>query len=306
MREFPRSTTLFLGLVLLAELVARAAVAPVGNLWAYWEAGAAVRFESLAARGSSYRLVLVGDSTAAWNLSPLDVQAGAGWPGPALNVGQAGNFPAAFRCSTLPILAAASRWPGTVVASFAPGQFVTRQARSAGLQEGVLESPLCRSRSGEGLVHDYVHLARVRPAGRHLLRLWSGDALLPEAENGGFRPLADDDGLPPVVPPPSTASRPRAVDAEALAVLQDLSALATARGARLVLLLPPTLTDWAPYARVADEIQAMARPPQVRVVDWRDRRGLTARDFADRVHLNRDGAQRFSRLLGAELAAPAP
>ncbi|MCL4821711.1 MAG: hypothetical protein KJ067_21460 [Vicinamibacteria bacterium] len=306
MREFPRSSALFVGLVVLAELAARAAVVPVGNLWAYWEADAAVRFESLAARGPSYRLVLVGDSTAAWNLAPFEVRAGAGWSGPALNIGQAGNFPAAFRCSTLPILSGLGRWPGTVVASFAPGQFVARSARSAGLQEGVLESPLCRSRGGEALVHDYVHLARVRAAGRHLLRLWSGEPLLPAQDDGGYRPPPNAGGTPPVRAPRSGATAPRAVDAAAIAVLRELSALAAAREARLVLLLPPTLDDWAPYARVADQILAMARPPHVRVVDWRDRRGLTPSDFADRVHLNRGGAQRFSHLLGAELAAQAP
>ncbi len=306
MREFPRSSALFVGLVVLAELAARAAVVPVGNLWAYWEADAAVRFESLAARGPSYRLVIVGDSTAAWNLAPFEVRAGAGWSGPALNIGQAGNFPAAFRCSTLPILSSLGRWPGTVVASFAPGQFVARSARSAGLQEGVLESPLCRSRGGEALVHDYVHLARVRAAGRHLLRLWSGGALLPEPQDDRHSQPPNGGAAAPLAAVPLAAAPERAVDAEAIAVLRELSALAAAREARLVLLLPPTWNDWAPYARVADAIHAMARPPHVRVVDWRDRRGLTASDFADGVHLNRGGAERFSRLLGAELAAHAP
>jgi lysophospholipase L1-like esterase len=96
------------------------------------------------------------------------------------------------------------------------------------------------------------------------------------------------------------------VDEAALAVLRELAGLAAERGARLVLLLPPTLADWTPYVRVADAIHALARPPHVRVVDWRDRRGLGELDFADGVHLNRDGAERFSRLLGAELAAHAP
>ncbi|MCM2254856.1 MAG: hypothetical protein NDJ94_04215 [Vicinamibacteria bacterium] len=305
--EWPWSTALFVGLLLCSELLARAVVAPTGRLWAYWEADAGVKLEYVASRVGDLRALVVGDSTAAWNIEPAALQAGAAWDGEVVNVGLAGNFPGAFRCSTLPILEAAPRWPAVVIASFAPGAF-NPTASSRRSQAGILDSPLCRSLAGQAIVQDWVHLTRLRGASRHLFRLWTGGPLLPAPPDGGYH-NPDTPPRRPRVPAAGAARSKRGgrVDPESFAVLQRLARLASQRGARLVLLLPPTLQDWATYEEYARQVFALSdRDGAIRVADWRDSRGLGESEFADGVHLTRRGASVFSRLLGAELASEGP
>ena len=126
-----------------AELLARSALAPIGDYWRYWEPEAAVKIEAYRAmvrKGVPPRILIVGDSTGEFDIDPTGVADDATFEGADVyNLAWVGNRSEAFRRCTLPILANG------------PISEVVVVSAGSGLRRGAVshQEELCRSESSE-------------------------------------------------------------------------------------------------------------------------------------------------------------
>lgn len=107
--------------------------------------------------------------------------------------------------------------------------------------------------------------------------------------------------LDPVIMPPAR------IDARAVALLEDAVKELRAKEVDVVLFVPPASAAFrALYAaddraRFAAVIGDLVKRHHVRFASWEDDPAFGEDDFPDEVHLSREGAERFSRILGAWL-----
>jgi hypothetical protein len=297
-----------------AELLARLLLAPLGASWEYWEAEAAAKFEryrELASTGEAPDVLIVGDSTGARDIDPDALRAGLGAAAEAYNLAWPSNFPLAFRCTTLPLLAEGLDAPRLVVASLSPRSFLDHPSTKR-LEENLLSSRYCRRLAGESSLGERLYLRRIEHVLPVLLarpREVSARGFMPhrttklKGGQAGPAPEASAD--------PSDRPAEEALSAERLALIRELGALSKARGFRLVFLIPPRLgtTPGKPNALTAAYLAALEAAREeygFTILDQSYAPYLSAEHFYDTGHLRFEGAQLFSKELAKALAPLLP
>jgi hypothetical protein len=298
-----------LAILALAEAGSRWALASLGGSWQYWDPLAAVKFEGYLDRTVAPdvpQIMLAGDSTALRNFDPLALAEGSPRPIAAWNLAWMGNFPLAFQESTLPLVEDSRTCCDVVVVSFIPVSMVSLP----GVREseaGILSAAVCRRAAGARLVSDYLWSARVCPALLYLKEMYDSDAPETLIQQRGFMPFEGSrtgqafllDRLQ------GQSDLPRELDPRRLRVLDQLANATERHGARLVVMIPPTLLDHAYRMKIADlylaALEAFSARRSVVVLDWRSAPFLTREHFHDGNHLNSQGAAELSRELAKEL-----
>ena len=281
-----------------AELLARSALAPIGDYWRYWEPEAAVKIETYRAQlrtGVPPRILIVGDSTGEFDIDPRSVADDATSEGADVyNLAWVGNRSEAFRTCTLPILANGPI-PELVVVSLSPDAFIETWAGRRS-EQAITSSSFCKNLNGQRNVTDYLYLTRIRWAWPFRESWWRGRRL-PYAPNyDGFVGLDGDFTRVPA------RFADGSVVPERFTVIADLVRLAGSRGFKLVFVLPPRI-DPTPYRLNADrQYREFLMASGLPVLDYREVPFLTRRNFADQNHLNRLGARIYSRQLGRDIA----
>jgi hypothetical protein len=281
-------------LVGAAELVARSAIAPIGDYWEYWSPQAAAKFEkyrSDVSHGTAPEILVVGDSTGARDLDPAalaDTAAAAS----AFNLAWPANFPLAFAESTSPLLRAAVV-PKLVVVSFSPTAFLGT-ARVTRFEDSILSSAYCQRLQGKRQATDLSYLARLRPALPFFRSWWTGEKL-PQPARAGFMPLTGMDMAP------DAEEEAHSFGDDRFAVLTALLADANQRNFQLLVILPPRLEPSKVRRDAEQAYVARLDASGIRYLDFREAPFLSRSDFYDRGHLNRDGARILSEHLGMAL-----
>lgn len=118
--------------------------------------------------------------------------------------------------------------------------------------------------------------------------------------NKGFEPL-------PV--PPQTVDENLTIpnldfttDSSKIHIIEDMIELMKKDGVQVVLTFSPVWHDFKHFP-FRDTIATIAQKHQVEYWDFTTNEGLTAKDFHDLGHLNSEGADRFSRMVGQRLKA---
>lgn len=298
-----------LGVFCGAELAARGALRPVGRYWEYWNPAAATKFEWFrrqAESGHPYDLVIVGDSTAANNLDPESIRNAAAGAPRVYNLGWPANFPLAFEESTVPLFDRTPGPPAAILVSFNPQGFATTP-NVLRFEAGIRSSPICKRIETGWVTGDIVQLARVRSA----LPLWKDRWLRGIAWDGpprreGFIPhAAGNHGLPEgTARAGSGQPAPRLEDARFEAI-RKIARVARANRIELIVLVPPRRELSPASAPLIDEyvtrLEAESQHLGFRIIDSRDSGLVASNDFSDTVHLNAEGARRFSMAIGAAL-----
>jgi len=298
------------GCVMGVEALSRAALDPVGRYWEYPRAELAVTYEWFrsASLDKGLDVAVAGDSTAARNVDPQLLANGLEEGALGCNLGWPANFPMAFRSLTLPVLKSTAKAPAALVLSFSPLGFVESPLAQQ-FEAGLLSSPICRRQDQGWLVSDYVRVARWRAA-LPWKQLWfTGPErpMVPPA--GGFQPLegsqapdSDDDDRRQE----ALASVSWTIDEDRFGVLREAAEWSRDRGVSLYIVVPPRL-DPGPE-RLTVEAEYLARLESLvdelgaSVLDLREPGALTDEDFFDGGHLNRKGAERFTRHVADTIA----
>mgnify|MGYP007059407576 FL=1 len=179
-------------IVVLAETGAR----HLGNQgvldgWNYWGNSVAEKYlsyEALAEQGSLPPVIVAGDSTVAYGVSPPDFDRQLGQNKSAFNFGILGNFPPAFDQSfTDLVLRNATHNPEKLVVMFARGAFVTTSGHRR-TEAAITESPILRTARGEFVPANYIYLMRLWKS-RSRVRDWLLGREVAKLENSqaGFR-----------------------------------------------------------------------------------------------------------------------
>jgi hypothetical protein len=296
---FFRAALLALALSIAAEGTARMVIPAEGPRDEYWSRGAAVKFETYRERANAGRtpaVLVVGDSTAARDFDPVAIAESTGLD--AYNLAWPGNFPLAFRCTTIPLLASASNVPRVVVASFTPNGFSDTE-RIQRFEAGIVTSDICRRAAGDRIPADFIRLTLL---GRTLAR---GDSKEPDmtATELGFMPL---EGRSQEASRREDRARRekddvRSITAERFEVVRELGRIARERGFTLVVVVPPVAPkerDGNVYAEYTRALGQASADLGFTVIDWRHPEGYGRESFYDSVHLNAEAARRFSLELG--------
>jgi hypothetical protein len=298
---FFRAVLLALALSIAAEGAARMVIPAEGPRDEYWSRGAAAKFETYRERadaGSPPAVLVVGDSTAARDFDPAAI-AEVLPPGfDAYNLAWPGNFPLAFRCTTIPLLASAASVPRVVVAAFTPNGFSDTE-RVQRFEAGIMTSDICRRAEGARIPADFLRLTLL---GRALSR---GDATEPDmaATELGFMPLAGRSQERSRREDRARREKDdvRSITAERFEVVRELGRIARERGFALVVVVPPVAPkerDGNVYAEYTRALAHSSAELGFTVIDWRHPEGYDRDAFYDPVHLNAEAARRFSRELG--------
>jgi hypothetical protein len=309
-----------LALLLLAEGGARLLLANQDRSWEYWDASAADKFEGYrreALAGAPPDVLVVGDSSAARDIDPGALLSGLPAGMRAYNLGWPANFPVAFRCTTLPLLAAGYAAPKLVVASLSVKSFVD-DPRGLRLEEGVLSSYFCRRQNGELSLSDRIYLTRLRHFLSFLFPLRPEEILA-----DGFMPLREPKKAAGAARAPrEPAGRQPAAAAEAqteegalglaperLEVIYELGRLARARGFALIVVIPPRwgLAAGSPLDRLTadyrEALEEAAGELGFTVLDMSRAPFLSEEHFYDGGHLLAEGAAVFSKEIAKTAAA---
>ena len=296
-----------LALVLVGEWFARAAVAPIGDRWQYWDAAAAPKFSvyrTLVQEGRTPDVVIVGDSTAARDIDPAHLPRESGGAPTAYNLAWPANFPLAFRWTTAPLLEEGGTPPRVVVVSLAPTGFLD-DARVQRFEAGVLSSPYVRIAKGDSLVAEWSYLARVRRSMPWRAAWFGGAGLEAPDAAGAYMPLR--------AAPASAEARDDEpavrvqLSEERLDVLAALFRTGQDRGFRILLVIPPRIAPssmrLAVEAQYLAWIRSHAQLDHVELADLREPEFLDATCFADAGHLNPVGAKKLSKHLAPRVRA---
>jgi hypothetical protein len=301
---FFRAVLLALALSMACEGAARVVLPADSRRDEYWSPEAAAKFETYRERAESGRapaVLVVGDSTAVRDFDPAAIAETSG--GDAYNLAWPGNFPLAFRCTTIPLLAGAASVPRVVVAAFTPNGF-TETERVRRFEAGILTSDVCRRSAGEAIPSDFVRLTKL---GRVLGARFAPRDAVGEMTESGFMPL---EGRSPKrtrrEERGGEEAEARAVRAERFEVVRRLGRLARERGFTLLVVIPPIEQEdraGSAYFEYKRELERAAAEYGFTALDWRHLDGYGRESFYDSVHLNAEAARRLSRELGAVVRA---
>ena len=301
-----RAWLVALVLVLGLECLCRVALEPIGRYWEYWKPRAAAKFEwyrTRAKRGGVPEVLFVGDSVAAHDFAPEVCRRELPPGTAAYNLAYPGNFPEAFRPSTLTLLEVPHHAPRVVVfatdpLAFAGGPTIER------FEAAILASPYCRRQSGDWLAADYVFLARVPPAMPFRKHWFDGRGLDAPPPEAGYQPLR---GIySPEFRKEEKEAYDRSLDPKRVAVIAELADVARRRDFELLVVLTPRIDPSEFRRRIESDFLAAVGELQqthgVAYVDLREPPFLRREHFADDKHLNRRGATLFSRFVASAIA----
>ena len=298
-----KATILALLITVLAETACRWMLEPIGRRWEYWDPVAADKFEYYRSRlGTNVPdVVIVGDSTAARNFSPEALEAKFALGTDVFNLGWPGNFPMAFRHSTMDLFGNGNV-PRLVIVSFSPSSFVNG-VRVSQIEDAILGSPFCRHSAGETSIGQYVYLSRLRDARPFAGAFFTGLGLnVRPADDGAMLLDGRKETVPQTLQPPSESGLSDA----RLNVLDEFVQRLQNGGSDVLLVLPPAATSerlsGVPAAYLAHLNQLCDQSPHVTLFNSREDAQLDSTDFWDAGHLNRAGATKFSKRIGAAIA----
>ncbi|WP_146372618.1 hypothetical protein [Symmachiella macrocystis] len=288
------------GLLLVAgEAASRVALKPVGTLWEYWNPEAAVKFRwyrdvcesSTADDVHMPDILVVGDSTAARDFDPVELESQIAPGYEVYNLGWPANFPMAFQSSTIPMLRDGQRVPSVVVASFSPSAFAD-DATVHRFEANILHSAYCRRQREGTLIQDFLWMTRIRPALRWQKLWFSGKQPGPPPRKG-FYPL---DGHEEKSELGGHRDELR-LSENRLDVLRELVELSSERNFQLVIVIPPiqnvdAIPEVTEFRRA---LETICKTENCHVVDCLNVEGGSQKYFWNVTHLNQDGAKVFSR-----------
>lgn len=296
---------LALALVSLAEVGSRCLLARVGRQWEYWSADAAIQFEEYRRQtdnGQNPEVLIVGDSTGGYDIDPAVISECAPEQPRVYNLAAPANYPFAFRDTTLSLLRSLHTVPHLVIASFSLDGFV-----DAGLvrkrEEQILASAYCRHSSGRFVAADYISLLRLLQASPFIKNAYWVKRDLQHASTSGKASSTNDTytegggqiggGLDDAL------THSKRFSSERFNVVRELADLAQARGFRLLIVVPPRWKDSMSdvYAEYVRELRQAKEDYGFTILDAYHTALLSEVHFADKVHLNQDGATAFSREL---------
>lgn len=304
--EALRVLLLSLLFLLAAEAGTRYLLRNTGNAWLYWSDAAAIKFEhyrTLSASEQSPQILIIGDSTAARDLSPAAMEEVLGNSHTVYNLASPANFPIAYRCTTLPLLENAAYPPKIVVMQFSPASFLDLDDVIR-FEQAILTSPLCKQWSGERLVGDFLYLGRFwrvfnfRSAWN---QWWRGQPIPQQPLNAGFMPmdtLSKDMKEQPIYQTTVTLAPQR------IQVIIESAELIQKQGGKLIVVIPPFYGHYNQHTSDAylTTLQDLAKSYPLIVIDGRDLPELGVEAHADYVHLNESGAIVFSQFLAKQIA----
>jgi hypothetical protein len=140
------ATIVFVLLALLTtEFALRLGMAPLGSSWTYWSLAAAAKYEyyQQVALHSAPELVVIGDSTAARDISPEVLKEKLGAKVTAYNLAWPSNYPGALPCTTFPLLSLPYHSPKVVIVSLHANGF-TNSPKALRLEANITSSPYCK------------------------------------------------------------------------------------------------------------------------------------------------------------------
>lgn len=292
-----------LAMVGLAEAGARLALGD-DDRWQYWNRTMATKVATLRrldASGRAPDLLVLGDSSAAFDLHPVVLDEVLGTR--SYNLGSAGNYPASFDVTVLQgILPSLGFTPKQVVVSFAEHGF---DPAHAGQTARVLSSPLGLRMRGERVWGDWLYLVRVH----HLIRLMRDPPANPSLRREkGFEAYHDAldrrrrrPGMARQLPPPPawmvrSERRQALVLDQPLEPIRNLFRWAETHDVGVVLVSPPSDTrDWN------DALDTLASDWSVPHWDY------TQAPFKHHLsHLSAEAARRYSRQIARRLKEHGP
>ncbi len=286
----------------IGEGASRFLLGPIGRGWEYWHPVAAMKFEHVRKASTSHakiRTLVVGDSTAAADIAPAELEAELG-PG-AWNAAWSGNFPLAFDRTTLPLLEDDGLQVDVIVAAFIPAGFSAGDALTSS-EAGLVASTYVQKQGGASLTGDYAYLARWRSAWPIVMDRLLGREQPASVRNYGYEALSGSIG-PTELASERLGNTPASLTPRRLDVVERLVKASQARGALLVLVVPPSLTrspERVEEARLVSEAFAelAGRARSVIALDFFRHTTLLQAHFADINHLNIEGARILSREVG--------
>ncbi|MCA9138938.1 MAG: hypothetical protein KDB00_19335, partial [Planctomycetales bacterium] len=217
------------------------------------------------------------------------------------NLAWPGNFPLAFNVSTTQLLEPPYDVPKVVVVSFLVRSLADLEENRQS-EAGIISSPWCKRPLQERVAGNYLYMARFKR-----LKDWRSEWFvgLPVdfgPSRQGF--MAADKIDIPRQPDQSLANVP--LSRQRMQVIEHLASLAQSRNFSLVIIIPPRIL---PSDRDVDlenqyltRVQELSLSAKVRWIDGRELDFLEPRHFRDETHLNRDGAERFTRYLAEHLS----
>lgn len=282
--------------VLAGEIVARIALGD-DRTWEFWTRSIALKVELVEEAidaGVPPELLVVGDSSAANNLVPGILEDVLGLR--TFNLGTPGNVPADFDVTVRAgILEPLDLRPRVVVACFSGWGFDHRIPK---ISTGITSAPLARRVRGERVWGDVLGLVRAN----HRIRLQRTRAPVPTiARNAGWerfpqvlvgRRHRPDLAVRLPAPPKGLVKPPRVVENEAdpFEPLVNLLRWTDARGARLVVVTPPT-------SRPTDLAATLGPWLRERGAVHLDHAALPLKQHSD--HMEPAEARVFSRIVAA-------
>jgi hypothetical protein len=272
--------------------------------WTYWNRTMAskVRFiKRQAEQGRTPDVLILGDSSAAFNIVPRVLDEGSDRR--SFNLGSAGNYARSFDLVMRQHVLDELPDPDTYVVSFAGRGFLPE---SAGQSARILSSPIGQRLLGKRVWGDWLWLVRIH----HLLRLYRDPEPAPSVfRNRGFEPYlvalkrrARRPGLANrLPPPPRILIRPRPprpeVEEDPMQPLRNLFQRAAERDIRVVLLSPPydPLEEGEEPVHI-DTVAAVCAEWGVPHLDYTDA-PLTSHNY----HLDVQGARKYTAKLRMDL-----
>jgi len=298
----PLPLLLAIVVLVVGELTAGWLIAGIQDGWNYWSRDAAARFigyQRRVERDEPPRVLVAGDSTAAYGFAPAAFNRAAGEKTTSWNLGILGNFPLAFDATFNDIVLST---PGSQASylfiSFARGAFMDTP-RNEFNERAILSSPVVRSWRGEFLVADYLAMARIWRLRIQIAYKLTGnlDAATLDYDLGLHRHPGKDRAK---LEPPSE-QQVLIVSPERLAVIERCFRAAQELGVRVVLLLPPLhpydAQRWSNPDAYFAAVSPICEEYDVPLWDYTDDHGLED-EMVDLVHLNAEGAKEFSKRLG--------
>jgi len=288
-----------------AELFAHKWLEPYGNYWQYWGDNAGVKFEyyrSIVKQENFPDILIVGDSTAARDLSPKAMTDSILTGADVFNLGYPANFPMAYRCTTIPLLDTGNGSPELVIMQISPSSLIDA-AETIMFEQGILTSPICRKQNGETLAGDYFHLARFWQIFKFRSAWntwWKGTPPSKIPPLQGFMPLEPDNKELKVLPIKET---PVSFSSDRFSIIIETADIINKNGGRLIVVIPPFFGNYRKaegdyYLKLLQET-SIDHP--FLIIDGRDTPGLDASLYSGYVHLNKNGADAFSKYIAGKI-----
>jgi hypothetical protein len=302
--DFLKGVVVAVALLGLAEAGARLMLRSVGDSWAYWDETSAAKFEAYRQYSTAHSVdvLVIGDSTGAFDLDPKALASVLPEGTDVYNLASPGAFPLASRQTSVPLLEQSSPRPRLVVVSFSPASFETDFAARR-FEDEILDSPYCQGvRFGplsprcfylQWVLRALPYLRDANRLDERIRNAWEARGYLPPAATpkapiGNESPAARSGALPPF--------DPRRVE-----ILCEINRLARDQGCRLVVLVPPIQADERLVRHYVSEFERAAQSCDFTLLDRTRPAYLAGEHFTDGIHLNPEGAARFSQEVGREL-----